>query len=89
MTTVKPNRKDQLRPVELLAIAGVMALFVGIIVFMSTRDFTVAGIFTGIVFIIALVALAMMVLALKPDGDEKLDISEQDRDHDLGSGRGH
>lgn len=81
MNTVKPNRKDQLRPVELLAIAGVMALFVGIIVFMSTRDFTVAIIFTGIVFIVALVVLAMMVLALKPDGDEKLDIDEQDRGH--------
>ena len=78
---MKPNRKDQLRPVELLAIAGVMAVFVGIIVFMSTRDFTIAAIFTGIVFIVALVVLAMMVLALKPDGDEKLDISEQDRGH--------
>ena len=78
---MKPNRKDQLRPVELLAIAGVMALFVGIIVFMSTRDFTVTIVFTGVVFIVALVVLAMMVLALKPDGDEKLDIDEQDRGH--------
>ena len=83
---MKPNRKDQLRPVELLAIAGVMALFVGIIVFMSTRDFTVTIVFTGVVFIVALVVLAMLALAVQPTGDEKLDILEQD---DEQKGRGH
>jgi len=75
----KPNRKDATRPVELLAIAAGLALFLGLVVFMATRELVLALIFTGVTFIIALVILAMLVLAIRPSGDEKLDIDEQDR----------
>ena len=79
MTSAQPNPKDRTRPLELLALAGGLAVFVGLIVLMSTRDIITALIFTGIVFIVALVAIAMMVLAIRPDTDEKLDIDEQNR----------
>ena len=75
----KPNRRDVTRPVELLAMAGGLSLFLGLVVFMATRELLLALIFTGVTFIVALVILAMLVLAIRPTGDEKLDIDEQDR----------
>ena len=78
MTT--PSRRDRLRPAELLAIAGVLALFAGLVVLMSTRDPVLALIFFGIGFIVSLVVLAMLALAVAPTGEEKLDLLSQDSD---------
>ena len=78
MTT--PQRRDRTRPAELLGISGVLALFVGLVVFMSTRDLVLGLIFFGIGFIVSLVVLAMLALAMRPTGDEQLDLDEQDRD---------
>lgn len=78
MTT--PSRRDRLRPAELLAIAGVLALFAGLVVLMSTRDPVLALIFFGIGFIVSLVVLAMLALAVAPTDDEKLDLLSQDSD---------
>ena len=74
----KPNRRDRTRPVELLVLSGVMSVFTGLIALMSTRDVVLALIFTGIAFIVVLVVLAMLVLAVRPDGDELTDLDEQD-----------
>jgi membrane protein implicated in regulation of membrane protease activity len=78
----QPNRRDRTRPIELLAISGGLAIFVGLIALMSTRDLGLAGIFAVITFIIALVVLAMLVLAIRPDNAEQLDMTEQDREQD-------
>jgi protein-S-isoprenylcysteine O-methyltransferase Ste14 len=78
MTT--PERRDRTRPAELLGISAVLALFAGLVVFMSTRDFVLGLIFFGIAFIASLVVLAMLALAMRPTGDEQLDLDEQDRD---------
>ena len=74
----KPSRKDRTKPVELLVLSGVMAVFTGLIVLMSTRDIVLSLIFLGIAFIVVLVVLAMLVLAVRPDGDELTDLDEQD-----------
>jgi len=74
----QPNRKDRTKPVELLVLSGVMSVFTGLIALMSTRDIVLALIFTGIAFIVVLVVLAMLVLAVRPDGDELTDLDEQD-----------
>jgi protein-S-isoprenylcysteine O-methyltransferase Ste14 len=74
---VKPSRKDRTKPVELLVLSGVMAVFTGLIVLMSTRDIVLSLIFTGIAFVVVLVVLAMLVLAVRPDGDELIDLDEQ------------
>ena len=79
---VQPNRRDRTRPIELLAISGGLAIFVGLIALMSTRGLGLAGIFAVITFIVALVVLAMLVLAIRPDNAEQLDITEQDREQD-------
>lgn len=78
-----PSRRDRTRPVELLGLSGILAVFVGLVVLMSTREWELALIFAGIAFIVALVGLAMLSLATRPDKDEKLDLDEQDR------GQGH
>ena len=78
----QPTRKDRFRPVELLVISAILAVFVGLIVLMSTRQLLLASIFLGIAFIVALVGLAMFSLAFKPNADEVSDLEEQNRGDD-------
>jgi hypothetical protein len=73
-----PSRRDRLRPVELLGISAVIAIFTGSIVLMSTRVAAQALIWAGVAFIVSLVAIAMFVLALKPKQDELNDIEDLD-----------
>lgn len=67
----KPSRSDRSRPAELIALAAVVAVFVGVVVFLSTRAWEVSLVFTGAGFIVALVLLAMLALAAGPVGQEK------------------
>ena len=73
-----PSRKDRTRPVELLVLSGILGLFAGLVVFMSTREIILALIFLGIAFIVSLMVLAMLSLAVQPTGEEKIDLAEQD-----------
>lgn len=82
-----PSWRDRTKPVELLVISGVLGLFAGLVVLMSTREIVLALIFLGIAFIVSLVVLAMLALAVTPSGEEKLDLDEQDRGQ--GGPRGH
>lgn len=82
----EPTRRERTRPLELLGLSAVLAIFTGLVVLMSTRDLVLALIFAGIAFIVALVVLAMLALAVRPTGDEQLDLREQD---DEQGPRGH
>ena len=73
-----PSRKDRTRPLELLVLSGILGLFAGLVVFMSTREIILALIFLGIAFIVSLMVLAMLSLAVQPTGEEKIDLAEQD-----------
>jgi membrane protein implicated in regulation of membrane protease activity len=73
-----------MRPVELLAIAGVLALFTGLVVLMATREPILALVFLGVAFIVSLVVLAMLALAVTPSVDEQADLDEQDGMQGLG-----
>lgn len=66
----RPGRRDRLRPAELVAASAGLGVFTGLVVFMGTREWIVAGIFFGIVFIVSLVVIAMLALAFAP-ADEK------------------
>ncbi|MCJ1713970.1 hypothetical protein ACLBWP_08680 [Microbacterium sp. M1A1_1b] len=68
MTT--PSRRDRLRPVELLGISAIVAVFVGLVVLFSTREVTLALIFLGVAFIVVVVVLAMLQLASTSDQDD-------------------
>ena len=78
-----PTRRDRFRPLELLVIAGIVAVFVGLIVLLSSRSPQLAFVFGGVAFIASLLLLAMLALTGKPTGEERSDLDEQDRD------RGH
>jgi len=58
-------------------LSAVMAVFTGLITLMSTRDIVLSLIFLGIAFVVVLVVLAMLVLAVRPDGEELIDLDEQ------------
>lgn len=73
-----PSKKDRLRPVELVGMAGVVAIFIGLVVAGSTRQILLGLIFLGVAFIVSLVVIAMLSLAVKPNADEISDLDEQD-----------
>lgn len=77
----QPSRRDRYRPAELLALSGGIALFAGIVALLSTRDLVLAIVALGIVFILTLITIALLVLAMKPDDEEKFDLDQQNRGH--------
>jgi hypothetical protein len=56
-----------------------MALFVGFVVLLTTRQIELAVISLGITFIVVLVVIALFALGSKPDAAEKSDLDEQNR----------
>jgi len=66
-----PTRRDRMRPVELLGLAGAIGVFAGLVVGLATREWILAAIFFGAIFIVSLVVLAMLSLAATAP-DEKL-----------------
>jgi hypothetical protein len=79
---VVPTMRDRMRPAELLGLSAVFGAFAGLVVLMTTRDFILAVIFFGIAFIVSVVVIAMLVLAMKPNPGEKIELAEQDRKPD-------
>lgn len=65
--TENPSRREKLRPGELVGLAAVVAVFVGLVTFMVTRDFFLSLIFLGVTFVIDLMVLAMLMLAVTPN----------------------
>ncbi|HSP52925.1 MAG TPA: hypothetical protein VLO00_08520 [Cryobacterium sp.] len=76
-TPRKPTRSEKLKPIELVGFSGVMAVFLGLVVLMSTRDVVLALIGFGGTFILVLVVIAMLVLGMKPNPAELSDLDEQ------------
>jgi len=64
-----PDRRARTRPLELLGLSGVLAVFAGVVVFMSTRNLVYGLIALGGAFIVSLVVLAMIALAVSPPDD--------------------
>lgn len=81
-----PSRKDRTRPLELLVLSGILGVFAGLVVLMSTREVILSLVFFGLAFIVSLVVLAMLSLAVQPSTDEKMDLAEQDAEHDAEHG---
>ncbi len=63
----QPRSFNALRPMEYVALSGVVALFAGGIFLMVTRDPLIASVIVGGVFVIVIIGLAMMVLAMSPN----------------------
>jgi hypothetical protein len=73
----QPSRADRLKPAEYIGLSGGMGLFVGLTILLTTRDVVLSVIGFGVVFIIALVAIAMFALGAKPNAAEESDLDEQ------------
>ena len=78
-TPTPPSRRDRFRPVELLVLSAIVAVFVGLVVAGSVRNVELGGIFAGVGFIVTLVVLATLAITTKPDVEERRDIDDQDR----------
>ncbi|MBC7519246.1 MAG: hypothetical protein H7248_10300 [Microbacteriaceae bacterium] len=76
-----PSRRDRFRPLELLGLSFVAAIFIGLVVLMSSRQPTLALIFAGVTFIVTLVGLAMLAMVAEPDTDERRDLDEQNKEN--------
>lgn len=76
--TDKPSRREIMRPVQLLGLAFVAAIFAGIVTLVSMGFFqrippedvqnalVVAGIAAGATFVVTLVVLSLLLLAVDP-----------------------
>ena len=60
---VVPTRRDRMRPLELVGLAGAIGVFAGLVVGLATREWILAAVFFGAIFIVSLVVLAMLSLA--------------------------
>jgi hypothetical protein len=74
----QPSKRDVFKPVELIVLSAVMALFVGLTVLLATRNPLLAVIFFGVAFIVVLVVIAMMVLTFKPNKSEQTELDEDE-----------
>lgn len=76
---VNPSMRDRLRPAELLGLSAGFALFVGLIVLLTTREGVLTLVTFGVAFIVSVIVISMLTLAVKPGADERHDLDEQDR----------
>ncbi|SDK38749.1 hypothetical protein SAMN05216282_105181 [Cryobacterium psychrotolerans] len=76
-TPHQPSRSDRMKPAELIGFSGVLALVVGLVVLMSTRQVVLSVISLGVTFIVVLISVAMFTLNMKPNDAEKTDLDEQ------------
>jgi amino acid transporter len=72
-----PTRRDRMRPLELLGLAVAFGIFTGLVVGLATREWILAAIIFGIIFIVSLVVLAMLSLTIslpeaKLPGDDEV-----------------
>lgn len=65
------RRRDSRRPLELLGFSAIIAIVVGLVVFMATREGMLALTWGGVAFIVVVVVVAMLVLAADPDAGRR------------------
>gem|GEM_PF-925574 len=64
----RPTLRERTRPAEVLGLAAVLSLFVGGAVLFATRDLTLAIVFFGVAFVVAVLMFATLLLAVsKPE----------------------
>lgn len=75
---MEPTRRQRLRPFELVGLSFLIAVFGALVVLVTSREIVFTLIVFGASFIVALVVIAMVVLAIKPNKAELADIEELD-----------
>ncbi len=72
----EPTRRDRMRPLELLVLAAAVGVFAGLVVGLATREWILAAVFFGVIFIVSLVVLAMLSLATTAPDEKSLGSDE-------------
>lgn len=67
---ITPSRRDRLKPLELVGFSGVLAVFAGLIVLMSSRSIMLTLIFAAVAFIVSLLFVALLGLGGKPSNED-------------------
>ena len=62
----KPSFRDRMKPMEYLSFAAVAALFTGLVVLLTTRNWALVGIFALVAF-----TATLLVVAVNKDIDKK------------------
>lgn len=73
----QPTRREILKPAELVGGSAIAAIFVGLIVLLSTRQWLLTAVFVGITFIVVLMVLALFAMGSKQDAEETAEIEQQ------------
>ncbi|MBC7442368.1 MAG: hypothetical protein H7311_07580 [Ramlibacter sp.] len=76
-TPRKPGRSELMKPKEIFGFSGVMALFLGVVVLMSTRDVLLSLFGTAVTFVIVLAVILLLVRTMKPNTAEKTDTDDE------------
>jgi hypothetical protein len=72
----RPSRREVLRPVEYVGGAAIAAVFTSVVVLIVTREWNLALITAGGVFIVVLVVLALLSMAVKPNASEAAELHD-------------
>lgn len=67
---IKPSFRERMKPVEYLSFAGLAALFTGLTVLLTTREWLLVAIFTLLAFVVALLVVATLLLSVNKDIDK-------------------
>jgi membrane protein implicated in regulation of membrane protease activity len=70
--------RDRLRPLELLGFSGVIALFTGVVILFSTRNWTITLVGFGVAFIAAILVIALLALSEKPNSTSQQVLRDED-----------
>jgi len=68
---VQPTRRDKVKPFELVAFSGVLAIFTAIVIIIVTDDFRLMAIYGGIAFIGTLMIFALLALSIRPSKEDQ------------------
>ena len=67
----QPSRRERLRPLELVGLSAVLAVFAGGVVALVTRDWLLrVPVAAGAVFIVSAMGLALLGLGMKPNAED-------------------
>lgn len=60
------SRNDKTTPFQLVGLATLAGLFIGVIILVVIRDLKMAALFAGGTFVVSILVLAMIVLTMSP-----------------------
>lgn len=67
---IKPTFRERMKPVEYLSFAGGAAIFTGLVVLLTTREWLLVLIFSLIAFVVSLLVVATLLLSVNKDIDK-------------------